>query len=288
MNRRQRRSGQALGFVVSTLLHGGLMAAVLMVGPEWTRPAGDTKGMAVPVTLTMFAGVTPAAPAAPTTAALATTEPRKTEPEPSTAAELPPPIAAPLPATPLPIPRPPRLPTATKTPPKPKPRTPPKPKSATGSTPPGAESTSAARVATPDTGSAAAIPGGASAAAPAPAAGTSAPDPVPQRDPEAIARSEAAYLEGLGRAVAAHKFFPETARRQRLEGQVIVEFVLEGSGRIARIRVRRGSGHELLDQAALQVLQELGHYEPIPHEFGRTRWELSVPIRFSLVNAVER
>jgi protein TonB len=90
------------------------------------------------------------------------------------------------------------------------------------------------------------------------------------------------YLRGLQEAIGRSQFYPEEARRRRETGTVKVGFVLLRDGRIARIHLRRSSGSLLLDEAAQEALRRLGRYKPIPPAFGRSRWEMAVPIRYDL------
>jgi protein TonB len=59
-----------------------------------------------------------------------------------------------------------------------------------------------------------------------------------------------------------------------------VAFVLEDDGTIVGIHLERSSGSTLIDEAALATLRRLGRYRPIPPEFGRSRWEMKIPIRY--------
>lgn len=51
------------------------------------------------------------------------------------------------------------------------------------------------------------------------------------------------------------KQYPASARLNHLEGRVIVRIVIEEDGRIASIAIEKSSGHEVLDQAALDTLR---------------------------------
>lgn len=49
--------------------------------------------------------------------------------------------------------------------------------------------------------------------------------------------------------------YPAKAKRQRLAGSVLIEFRTNATGEISDVRVREGSGHEILDRAALENLR---------------------------------
>lgn len=68
-------------------------------------------------------------------------------------------------------------------------------------------------------------------------------------------------LEILRRHLEAHKFYPASARRRGIEGDVKVGFGLDKRGRAGEISILAGSGHAVLDQAALQTVVQA---QPFP------------------------
>jgi protein TonB len=93
---------------------------------------------------------------------------------------------------------------------------------------------------------------------------------------------ELKYLEELRKAIMLHRQYPSRARRRHQEGTATITFVLRKNGVIEKSRIEGSSGFKTLDQAALQAVQELGQYEPIPSELHRDQWPLSVSLQFTL------
>jgi len=94
---------------------------------------------------------------------------------------------------------------------------------------------------------------------------------TPTRDRQAIAeRNRAIALERsalahhLQQALTRHFNYPLLARRRGWQGEVLVSFTLESNGKIAEIRIARGSGYKLLDRAALTILSKIGRIEGAP------------------------
>ena len=75
--------------------------------------------------------------------------------------------------------------------------------------------------------------------------------------------------------------YPARARRAGVEGTAQVELLLESSGRVAQVRLRRSSGDESLDVAALDAVERWRFDAPPPGADYRDRWFL-VPIKFRL------
>ena len=61
--------------------------------------------------------------------------------------------------------------------------------------------------------------------------------------------------EHLWRRMEALKRYPYLARRNGWEGKVFIKVVLDGDGRLLHAEIQESSGHEVLDQDALQVLR---------------------------------
>ncbi len=71
-------------------------------------------------------------------------------------------------------------------------------------------------------------------------------------------------------------FYPEAARRQGIEGQVLVLLLVDASGAVAAARVEESSGHPMLDEAALRAVRQL---RSLPADTPR---EMLLPVSFRL------
>ena len=76
----------------------------------------------------------------------------------------------------------------------------------------------------------------------------------------------AAYLDSWKRRVEriGTLNYPADVRTQALLGNPTLEVAIRADGRLEEIVVRRSSGHKLLDQAALSILQMASPFEPFP------------------------
>lgn len=75
--------------------------------------------------------------------------------------------------------------------------------------------------------------------------------------------------------------YPSEARRSRLTGTVQVAFTISANGNASGVRMVRGSGSPVLDQAALEAVQRAAPFPPIPAESGRKSWPFAVPLAFT-------
>jgi protein TonB len=90
------------------------------------------------------------------------------------------------------------------------------------------------------------------------------------------------YLAEVRRRLEKQKTYPWMARRQHLEGVVVLRFTIGKGGEIAGHQVGRSSGHEVLDDAAAGALQKVGRFPPLPPALGRSRLNIEVPLAFRL------
>ena len=58
--------------------------------------------------------------------------------------------------------------------------------------------------------------------------------------------------------------YPDQARRQKLSGSLILDVALNADGSINRITIRRSSGHQILDDAAIRIVELSAPFAPFP------------------------
>lgn len=75
-----------------------------------------------------------------------------------------------------------------------------------------------------------------------------------------------AWIQKVERVGRVH--YPQQARRRGLSGDLVLSVDLLPSGEVAEIRIERGSGHAVLDQAAHEIVSMAAPYAPLPIEPG--------------------
>ena len=74
---------------------------------------------------------------------------------------------------------------------------------------------------------------------------------------QVLRKPDYGWLAGpLLQRIEALKQYPVTARLDRLEGRVIVRIVIQEDGHITSATIARSSGHDVLDQAALETIRQ--------------------------------
>jgi protein TonB len=75
-----------------------------------------------------------------------------------------------------------------------------------------------------------------------------------------------AYLDGLRRRIELIWKYPETARRDGLQGSLVMKFTIAKSGKVDKenIELVKSSGYPMLDAAAKQALIDASPFNPLP------------------------
>jgi periplasmic protein TonB len=119
--------------------------------------------------------------------------------------------------------------------------------------------------------------------APLPAPSTTPmPAPAPTAAEPPAATVSAAWQQQLAAWLAAHKRYPEEARRRGIQGSVMLRFAVDRSGRVTEVAVVHGSGSPILDAAADAMLRN-AVLPPFPETMSQNRIEVSVRVRFGLI-----
>jgi protein TonB len=89
-----------------------------------------------------------------------------------------------------------------------------------------------------------------------------------------------AYQKQVYRLVKKNTAPPRAARRARLEGTAYVIVTFDESGQILSVKLRKSSGHKVLDEDAIATVKNLRSLPKPPGELGWTRKSLTIPIRY--------
>lgn len=123
----------------------------------------------------------------------------------------------------------------------------------------------------------AAVPPPAATVAPA----VSGAGKAPGSDPRAKKKA-ADYYSLLMAHLQRNKRYPSEAKKARQQGIVTVRFSIDRSGTVTASSIKKSSGHALLDQATLDLMQRVSPLPPIPREMGRESLTIALPIDYAL------
>ena len=63
--------------------------------------------------------------------------------------------------------------------------------------------------------------------------------------------------------------YPDAARRQQLEGELVLDVAVRADGSVADVTVLRSSGHKMLDDGAVRIVRIAAPFEEIPESLRR-------------------
>ena len=118
-----------------------------------------------------------------------------------------------------------------------------------------------------------------SRAASANAAGNSGAGGVLDAGGRAVVSSyQAQVLAHLSR----YRVYPPEARSSGVTGVARVRFALARDGRVLSASLAGGSGEQILDRAAIDMVQRAAPFPPFPAALAQARMDFAAPIHFNL------
>ena len=106
--------------------------------------------------------------------------------------------------------------------------------------------------------------------------------PAPQPDQQQLLGR---YAQQLSRLLASHQEYPRLAAMRGWEGEVRLRLKVARKGNLLSLQVDRSSGHDILDQHALQLV-ELVSMPPFPDELEGSEIQITVPVNYKLKKSV--
>jgi len=105
--------------------------------------------------------------------------------------------------------------------------------------------------------------------------------PAPMTAPQSASESRDSFLASLLAQLNRVKQYPRAARQARIEGVVMLHFVMDGQGKLVSFDIAKSSGRPVLDSEALALIQR-AQLPPLPPGFPTEILDAVVPIQFSL------
>ncbi len=124
-----------------------------------------------------------------------------------------------------------------------------------------------------------------------PLAAVSEPDPATLREHQVVAQAAVArpaakadygwLAESLHRRIIELRHYPSTARLNGWEGKVVLKVSIRNDGQLKDVEVVKSSGHEALDQAAMEAVRRACPLH-MKHELTAPMVVLHLPVSYSL------
>lgn len=111
-----------------------------------------------------------------------------------------------------------------------------------------------------------------------------APEPASASNAASTSSAKRDYgwlAEALWGRIEQLKRYPASARLNRWEGKVVLRAVIKEDGRVADLRIAQSSGHDVLDQDALGLMQQASPI-PLKQPLGHPQVVVHIPISYKL------
>ncbi len=86
----------------------------------------------------------------------------------------------------------------------------------------------------------------------------------------------------LGKFIAKNLKYPQHARKEKIEGRVIVQFIIEPDGQVSHTKVLNKGVHEDLQKEAERIVSMFPPWTPAMHNDSSVRVYVTLPITFRL------
>jgi protein TonB len=111
---------------------------------------------------------------------------------------------------------------------------------------------------------------------------TAPPPEPPKPSDENLDAARGFYSGQLTREIAKHRQYPKIAQMRGWQGEVQLELHLDGNGNVLSSRISIPSGHDVLDQQALEMVKKAAPFPAPPDVLRGRTFNILVPVSFRL------
>ena len=90
------------------------------------------------------------------------------------------------------------------------------------------------------------------------------------------------FAAAVRKKIESRKKYPLSARTYRIEGRAGIKFTISKDGNLQNVEIIESSGHDVLDRAALQSVQNAAPFPPIPEAAKLDKIQMSIRLTFKL------
>ena len=90
----------------------------------------------------------------------------------------------------------------------------------------------------------------------------------------------ASYFSSIKRQIESVWSYPEEAAKRGLQGQLLLQFILDRSGKLIDISLVNSSENEILDNAALDAVKTASPYNPFPEKIQKNKLRIIASFKY--------
>ncbi|MBF0611651.1 MAG: energy transducer TonB [Magnetococcales bacterium] len=92
------------------------------------------------------------------------------------------------------------------------------------------------------------------------------------------------YFRGVKHRIEQVWVYPNSAKKNRQTGNLLLEFTIDREGNMVEIELLRSSGVSLLDDAAIKAISKAGPFPPLPNEWNKQQLRVKVTFEYLMRN----
>jgi protein TonB len=90
------------------------------------------------------------------------------------------------------------------------------------------------------------------------------------------------YFTSMRKSIELVWIYPDDAVRRGMQGETVLEFAIDKTGRVSRIRIVKSSGYEILDKNMVATLRMASPFSPLPVGWKKSRIIVTGSFRYVL------
>lgn len=94
------------------------------------------------------------------------------------------------------------------------------------------------------------------------------------------------YLHGLKQLIEDNWTYPEAARRDGIQGELLMRFTILKSGKVTDVEILKSSGYPMLDEAAKKALYTASPFNPLPDSWKKEAFTITGKFTYSLIDGL--
>ncbi|MGC2423276.1 MAG: TonB family protein [Nitrospirota bacterium] len=112
------------------------------------------------------------------------------------------------------------------------------------------------------------------------------------KDPNAITLDTedlnfTSYLHGLKQRIEEGWEYPDIARRDGIQGDLVMQFTIQKSGKVTDVAILKSSGYPMLDEAAKKALFDASPFNPLPDNWKIHNFTITGNFIYRLVGGLD-
>jgi TonB family protein len=91
-------------------------------------------------------------------------------------------------------------------------------------------------------------------------------------------------IDGMRDYIRKNIMYPAEARDANITGKALVNFVVDKTGKVTQVKIKKGTGNKLLDKEAIRVVESMPDWKPGSQRGQKVNVQFAIPIEFMMTD----